>query len=215
MTDIWLIHSFRLLCAFAYSWCRVHILRTAFLIGALSSRHTIFTAAITDTQNRKRARTVGIKSLSFWPRIMPHSPLVSNQVSDLKKKKKGSAYDLNCSAITECRWIPGLNAGCWDRRGSWSWWATQTLGASGWSMPIWAAAIIRLAAMESRGGAVRVVDCIRLGWISCLRPAGYRQSQVSGEFTHCTCKTDPIVHHGSQDNTIQAIGTFTHRLNKQ
>lgn len=83
-----MFHSFRLLCAFAYSWCRVHIRRTAFLIGALSSRHTIFTAAITDTQNRKRARTVGIKSLSFWSCIMPHSPWLVTKSATLKKKKK-------------------------------------------------------------------------------------------------------------------------------
>lgn len=86
--------------------------------------------------------------------------------------------------MTEHRWIPGLNAGCRNRGGSWSWRAAQTLGAPGWSAPIWAAAIIGLAAVESRGGAMRVMDRVRLGRIACLWPVGCKQKHMKGEFTH-------------------------------
>lgn len=42
---------------FPYSGCRGHILHTALLVGALSSRQSVLAAAITDTQNKKGAGT--------------------------------------------------------------------------------------------------------------------------------------------------------------
>lgn len=66
-------------------------------------------------------------------------------------------------------WIPGVSAG-WLRR-SRAPRAAQALRSPGGGATVWAAAVTGLAAVRGGGGAVGVVDRVRLGHIS-SRPAG-------------------------------------------
>ena len=62
--------------------------------------------------------------------------------------------------MTVWGWIPGVNAGWLNWGRGWSPWAAQALGTPGRGASIRTASVIGLAAVQGRGGGVRVIDCV-------------------------------------------------------
>lgn len=166
--------------AFPYGGCGGHVLSAALLVGSLGCCDSVPTAAVAVRQAQdvlhrkfvpKITRTFREPEVSVKPQAQRGHLVVNhggeNGCSGHTASKTDSLHNPCHNVMTG--WIPGVSAG-WLRR-SWAQRAAQALRSPGRGATVWAAAVTGLAAVRGGGGAVGVVDRVRLGHIS-ARPVG-------------------------------------------